>query len=297
MEITNCEIDKTNRINYSDIEILDTIFEKEFDRDDYLKIITKIYLVNYKNKKCIFKYSNCNILNEIYIFETLNKQGCKNILLYYGYVNNKNCIIGYIMEYIPSVTLRDYLYNKDDYLDKKWEVKCKKILLQIAEGIQDMHENGFYHNDLRTDNILFMEETCQIKIIDFGSAGSRKMNPWCGVLRYMAPETYNDIYDNLYDKYVIQKKIKHKDDFFPVFYDKNDVYGIGLIAWELFHYPKIPYEKYNDTQIEQHMLNNTLKIKIGNNVSIIYKLIIESCLKYDMFERITLKKLIKILKS
>jgi hypothetical protein len=141
-----------------------------------------------------------------------------------------------------------------------------------------------------------------IKIIDFGSSGTKDIFPFPGT--YSAQEMTQDIYFKLYEEYVVEKNIKTNDDFFPPFYDKNDVFQLGFLIWDLFHYPQdYPFinnqenQSYeNWQQIFQNSENEMLK-KINKNIPDVYKYIIQSCWKYNMFERITITEIIEILEN
>jgi serine/threonine protein kinase len=81
------------------------------------------------------------------------------------------------------------------------ESEARHFLRQIFEAVEDLHQNDLVHLDLKLENIMYNEETQDIKIIDFGfseestatdvSTGksSRKLQTsYCGSLDYSAPE-------------------------------------------------------------------------------------------------------------
>jgi hypothetical protein len=112
-----------------------------------------------------------------------------------------------------------------------------------------------------------------------------------------------DIYMNLYDKYVIKDKTKLYNDFFPPFFNKNDIFALGFVFWELFNFPKAPFEdkyklddKYRFDNIYEDIKNNEYD-DIKNNVPKKFKTIINGCWEYDMFKRITIDEIIKILEN
>ena len=70
-----------------------------------------------------------------------------------------------IMEFINGSMLYDYL-------DKEGmpEDICLYLFRQILQGIHFIHSKGVVHLDLKAENIMFDEEDCMVKLIDFGYA-------------------------------------------------------------------------------------------------------------------------------
>ena len=71
------------------------------------------------------------------------------------------------------------------------EPKANHIFRQVADGICFCHSMGVYHRDIKDENVLMDEETCEAKLIDFGSASF--MDPqfhtvFRGTKEYAAPE-------------------------------------------------------------------------------------------------------------
>ena len=130
------------------------------------------------------------------------------------YQNEKRYLIS---EYCDSGTLRTFI-------DKKFNLSIEqklKLIIDILNGLDYIHNNDIIHRDLKPDNILLSltDQGWTAKISDFGIA---KMNDqesdynsfnigYTGSPAYMAPEQ---------------------------FYGKcscaSDIYAIGIICWELF---------------------------------------------------------------
>ena len=91
-----------------------------------------------------------------------------------------------VMEFVEGKTLREIvpLSKTQTALD---------YAIQIAEGLQEAHNRGIVHRDIKTDNIMVNEKN-QIKILDFGLAKLRgslkitKTSSTIGTVAYMAPE-------------------------------------------------------------------------------------------------------------
>ena len=68
------------------------------------------------------------------------------------------------MEYFPGVNLR---YHLRAHGKMPWQ-KVLKILMQLAEALDHMHQQGVIHRDLKPDNILYNDIKGIAKIIDLG---------------------------------------------------------------------------------------------------------------------------------
>jgi protein kinase len=70
------------------------------------------------------------------------------------------------------------------------EEEVKAIMTQILTGLAGVHRQGFFHRDLKPDNLLWLDDT--LKIADFGLAREIRSRPpfseYCGTRWYRAPE-------------------------------------------------------------------------------------------------------------
>ena len=94
--------------------------------------------------------------------------------------------------------------------------ECRKILFQLCEALNYMHQKCIIHRDLKPSNILF-DKNGNIKLCDFGLAISTahmklNNNSICGTWSYIAPETVA--------KHHISASV--------------DVFALGVIMYELF---------------------------------------------------------------
>ena len=119
-----------------------------------------------------------------------------------------------VMEYVYAVgreketlTLSEYV-SRHGTLDKK---AALSVCVQICEGLEEFHKQGFVHRDLKPDNIMISDctgDSPKIKIVDFGGAKAVDMRnipdtTVVGTLGYQAPETISSNATNRSDIYSI----------------------------------------------------------------------------------------------
>ncbi|CAM4566466.1 serine/threonine-protein kinase Chk2 isoform X1 [Lepidochelys kempii] len=91
------------------------------------------------------------------------------------------------------------LYDRVSRSTKMKEATCKLYFYQMLLAVKYLHENGIIHRDLKPENVLLSssEETCLIKITDFGQSKilgeSSLMRTLCGTPTYLAPEVLNSL--------------------------------------------------------------------------------------------------------
>ncbi|KAF9131278.1 G protein-coupled receptor kinase 5 [Mortierella sp. 14UC] len=84
--------------------------------------------------------------------------------------------------------LSEYMYRERSQLPK---YAMQIIVMNVALGLQHLHGRGFYHRDIKAENIL-VSESGQIKISDFGGSFRMTSRGWAygqnGTTGYMAQE-------------------------------------------------------------------------------------------------------------
>jgi serine/threonine protein kinase len=86
---------------------------------------------------------------------------------------NKECYYGLYIEYIPGLTLCEYIRNNKN--EKDYKSNRKKIMKILDKKLKIMYKNNIIHGDLHDDNILIkMNNTNNtpedVYIIDFGKS-------------------------------------------------------------------------------------------------------------------------------
>lgn len=138
----------------------------------YLNIIgigrySRVYRGLYKGKIVAIKAIKindeygitANIINELNVLKNINHP---NIIKYYDYIIEKDHIL-IIMEYIQDTLLNFIARNNINRLE------CNNIFLQLLDALLYLEQNGYYHGDLSSKNIM-IDNDYNIKLIDFGSS-------------------------------------------------------------------------------------------------------------------------------
>jgi serine/threonine protein kinase len=117
-----------------------------------------------------------------------------------------------LMDYVEASNLKELYAQHDPVLLEN----VAQILIDIAEALEHMHENGFMHLDFKPENIL-ITRNASVRLVDFDLAepipekprkASRK-NP--GTPAYMAPEQ------------LLGEPLNHR----------ADIFSYGVAAYEL----------------------------------------------------------------
>ncbi|OMO63815.1 hypothetical protein COLO4_32206 [Corchorus olitorius] len=141
------------------------------------------------------------LYSEVHLLKTLKH---KNIIKFYNsWVDTKNENINFITEIFTSGTLRQYR-KKHKHVDLR---ALKKWSRQILEGLQYLHSHDppVIHRDLKCDNIFVNGNQGEVKIGDLGLAAilrqARSAHSVIGTPEFMAPELYEEEYNELVDIY------------------------------------------------------------------------------------------------
>lgn len=95
-------------------------------------------------------------------FYTLSHIDNYNVICVYENMHI-NGTLYYSMEYLKGGTLREYISRTGETTEER----AIFIIKQIASGLEAFHQKGYFHNDLKLDNLVLRNDDCVI-IIDGG---------------------------------------------------------------------------------------------------------------------------------
>jgi len=185
-----------------------------------------------------------------------------------------------VMEYFAGGSLYEVLHadKKIDWMPTRWN-----IAIDIAKGIDYLHNQNILHRDLKSPNI-FLTSQLRAKIGDFGQAkqiiehginintvpnSDKKLSK-----RWSAPE----ILEN--DKVVPRSK-------------KTDIYSYGIILWEIAS-RKTPYDDIHDEKVCSHIVSGG---KNKNPPDCPYDDVIDACANPDSSKRPPISETLQALRD
>nr|XP_019704332.1 probable serine/threonine-protein kinase WNK3 [Elaeis guineensis] len=141
------------------------------------------------------------LYSEVHLLKTLKH---KNIIKFYNsWVDTKHDNINFITEVFTSGTLRQYR-KKHKHVDVR---ALKNWSRQILSGLLYLHSHDppIIHRDLKCDNIFVNGNQGEVKIGDLGLAAillhAHSAHSVIGTPEFMAPELYEEEYNELVDIY------------------------------------------------------------------------------------------------
>ena len=168
---------------------------------------SKIYL--HSNPKLIIKKIIGNNTNEIQFLQLIKDRDLKHSLIPEE-IDVKNKII--IMR--KMTPLSDLPYHRLNKNDKSF------IIQSINNCIQELHNNGILHNDIKLDNFLYDPITLEVKLIDFSSSSfitektlNNRTTP-----QYKSPDLYYSTDTDLWSLSICIRKLT-----------KNKILNLNLI--------------------------------------------------------------------
>jgi tRNA A-37 threonylcarbamoyl transferase component Bud32 len=176
-----------------------------------------------------------NVEREMKMLSTLRHP---NIVMYYGaVVDREHMQVKLFMELVTGGSLGSLVRNQRERMS---EEPVKRFMVQIVEGLSFIHERGFVHRDLKSDNVLIDTATGCIKLADFGTAKSvgdvtNGADTVIGTPLFMAPEISAPMMEQL----------DSRDVACAVGYGKKaDVWSLGIMAVELLDQGKLPWPNF-----------------------------------------------------
>ncbi|RZC71356.1 hypothetical protein C5167_034527 [Papaver somniferum] len=204
------------------------------------------------------------LYSEVHLLKTLKH---KNIIKFYNsWVDTKHNYINFITEIFTSGTLRQYR-KKHKHVDLR---ALKNWSRQILQGLLYLHSHDppVIHRDLKCDNIFVNGNQGEVKIGDLGLAailkkaasahsviGWAKVSLIAGTPEFMAPELYEEEYNELVDIYA---------------------FGMCLLELVTFEYPYV--ECNNAAQIYKKVISGKKPASLEKVKDPGVRMFIEKCI-------------------
>jgi len=137
-----------------------------------------------------------------------------------------------VMEYIKETSLKKKIESGPLNLQETLDIS-----LQIGLGLQEAHEKGIFHRDIKSANVMINEKG-QAKIMDFGLAKLAgrtmvtKTGMMMGTVAYMSPEQSRGV------------KVDHR----------TDIWSFGVMLYEMIT-GQLPFRGEYDQAIMYSILN------------------------------------------
>jgi len=187
---------------------------------------------NVVNLAGVPKSERARIVHEVRLLERLHH---KNIISFHGsWVNREKEQVIFVTEILSSGTLKSFI-NKVQVI--RWKI-AKRWAIQILKGLEYLHSQDppIIHRDLKCDNIFINGTSGDLRIGDLGLStvidNKNKVLSVLGTPEFMAPELYDESYD-----------------------EKVDIYAFGMCLLEIFT-KEVPYrECANPAQIYKRVMN------------------------------------------
>lgn len=143
--------------------------------------------------------------------EVLSRLKHPSIIRFYEAGFDENNLPYLLLEYFESDTLRDLILRRDERLNRD----RIQLLIQAAEGLAYIHSRGYFHFDLKPENLLVNREG-ELRIIDFDlvyecHSKPTKIREISGTPAYLAPEIIRF----------------HRAD------ETTDIFALGVCAFEI----------------------------------------------------------------
>ena len=168
------------------------------------------------------------------------------------------------MAYIKGQSLNDKIRSAPLRLEEVLDIG-----MQVAQGLQEAHEKGVFHRDIKSSNIMVTDKG-QAKIMDFGIAklagGTEITKPatFMGTVAYMSPEQAS------------AKPLDHR----------TDIWSLGVVLYEMLT-GQVPFKGEHEQVILHSILNKSPQpiTSLRSGVPLELEAIVNKCLEKDSTER------------
>ena len=228
----------------------------------------KVAIKLYEKAKIKTRSSSERIFTEIGILRRMNHRNIVNFIEIFQ--NPKYIFI--VLEYANGGDLLNYLKTKGKFKESEY----RKILQQIIDALEYIHEHRILHRDIKLDNVL-LTKSGLVKICDFGI--SRKM--------YRNDPVYEHIGT---PAYIAPEIVKEKG--YSGF--GADIWSLGVMTYMALT-GNVPFKGNTIEELHQSILKKEVTFTDKTNLSAPMKKAIRGMLIKDPRRRMSLKDICKIL--
>ena len=191
-------------------------------------VAIKILKKKYKKWEDCLELRECKSLQKLSDESLSNEKGLNNIIKLKRIIFiKKTGLFHLVFEYMKQDLLELMKSKEPGHLD---ESQIKDIIYQTLLGLTHMHKYGFFHRDMKPENLLITEKI--VKIADFGLAREiRSLPPYTEYVStryYRAPECI----------------LKSSNYNSPV-----DIWAVGCIMAEMYIHPKPLFYGQNEKEV------------------------------------------------
>uniref|UniRef100_A0A0E0HLR8 Protein kinase domain-containing protein n=1 Tax=Oryza nivara TaxID=4536 RepID=A0A0E0HLR8_ORYNI len=192
-----------------------------------------------------------------------------NVVAFYGVVlDGPGGSVATVTEYMANGSLRQALQRHEKIFDRRRRLL---IAMDVAFGMEYLHEKNIVHFDLKSDNLLVNLRDPQHPICKVGDLGLSKVKCQTlisggvrGTLPWMAPELLNG------SSSLVSEKV--------------DVFSFGIVMWELLTGEE-PYAELHYGAIIGGIVNNTLRPPVPESCDPRWRSLMEQCWSSEPSER------------
>jgi len=197
----------------------------------------------------------CNAANFQNVIKIFHDGTCK---LYHPKKESYESYLFYTMEY-AKCDLKEYVEEKHSTISMEEKVG---LCISLAKGIDELYSNGFYHRDIKPDNIFMIGDSW--KIGDLGLVAERNedsiidsIGEFIGPKGWISPEVMN--------KHLCENK-GFQNSFDCSIDHQSDIFQLGKIFWYIFqHNAPIGAIKINDFKIKNNRIYPILKTMLNHS--------------------------------
>lgn len=217
-----------------------TVFAGQNTKDKSQVAVKKIISKNISTQR------TNRITKEIQILRAVSKlpDSEKHFVSFVEAFKDQDENIFIVTKHIPGCELFEIVKSKSKGLEER---VVRKMLYQIFQGINILHQNDIAHGDIKLENIMYDSENKCMKLIDFGfSTKTSNVNEngekekklsttFCGSIHYVSPEIIDKI---------------------PFHPKKADIWSLGILAYILL-FGKFPFFHESNFIVQQKIKEGT----------------------------------------